>query len=495
VLIDREEGTEASMSKNRGRGKRSWRGPLSLVGGAAAVGLLALAGLTSAPPDVPGPGEEAGLGSQGGKQIFYVGTVTLESRESGHYSFKQKSESGASKTITRDLNAETSGTWAVSLKAIAYESELVTAGGSGSAAVTHSHIYAEHIIDIDADKGKVEENSRSMDDPVNGPARVTVMLSAADGTYTIGLAPEEVLEVVRRSQYSRKETIPGRPAPRPVHTENAVALPLPIMAFSEPKPWVTGDSLADEYVFDDRESAGTFCPGGMSRSDESSCNYTSRTTLKWKLTRKEGECTAEVDYSVGVVSLNDMPIPYPSAFPLSMGDTITTGRKSRVQMSIKSANPAKILVGGSSTVSNGDMCGSSPGEAPMLSTEGATFIWTSKFGESGQFAIKNISGNDIDRSFLSLWRRLVMPPPLFAQEPSDNPGPEEAVLPEGWPSAGTAFYLWSDPSGAVGVKIFRGRARVEDPAAQKPVVLGPGEFYRGPVAKRAKDVVVTLLGS
>ena len=483
------------MSDTSILGSQLSRWPIFLGCGALALGLLAMAGLTSAPPDVPGPGEEAGLGGQGGKKIFYMGTVTLERRESGHYSFKRRIESGASTTITRDLNAATSGTWAVSLQAIAYESELVTAGGSGSGKITHSHTYAEHVIDIDANKRKVEKDSRSMDDPVNGPVRVTVMLSAADGTYTVGLAPEEGLEVVRRSQYSRKETIPGGQAPKPENTENAVALPLPIMAFSEPKPWVTGDSLADEYVFDDRESAGTFCPGGLSDSDESRCNYTSTTALKWTLFRKVSDCTAEVDYSVGVVSLNDMPIPYPSAFPLSMGDTITTGRKSRVQMSIKSANPAKILVGGSSTVSNGDMCGSSPGEAPRLSMEGATFIWTSKFGESGQFTIKHISGNDIDRSFLSLWRRLVMPSPLFAQEAPENPGPEEAVLPDGWSSSGVSFYLWSDPSGAVGVRMFRGRARVEDPAAQKPVILNSGEFYRGPAVKRAKDVVVNLVGS
>ena len=133
----------------------------TLVGGVLALGLLAMAGLTSVPPDVPGPGEEAGLGSQGGKQIFYMGTVTLERRESGHYSFKRKSESGASKTITRDLNAETSGTWAVSLQAFAHESELVTAGGSGSGEISPSHTYAEHVTDIDANKRKIEEDSRS----------------------------------------------------------------------------------------------------------------------------------------------------------------------------------------------------------------------------------------------------------------------------------------------------------------------------------------------
>ncbi|MFO7734366.1 MAG: hypothetical protein R6X21_12065 [Candidatus Aminicenantes bacterium] len=50
---------------------------------------------------------------------------------------------------------------AVSLQAFAYESELVTAGGSGSGAVTHSHTYAEHVIDIDANKRKIEDDSRS----------------------------------------------------------------------------------------------------------------------------------------------------------------------------------------------------------------------------------------------------------------------------------------------------------------------------------------------
>lgn len=485
------------MSGNSGYGKRTCRRRFSLVLGTAALALLALAGLTSAPPDVPGPGEEASLGSQGGKQVFYMGTVTLERRESGHYSFKQKSESGASKTITRDLNAETSGTWAVSLKAIAYESELVTAGGSGSAAVTHSHIYAEHITDIDADKGKVEENSRSMDDPVNGPARVTVMLSAADGTYTIGLAPEEVLEVVRRSQYTRKETIPGRPAPRPEHTENAVALPLPIMAFSEPMPWVTGDSLADEYVFDDLESAGTFCPGGMSRTDESSCNYSSTTALKWTLVRKVSDCTAQVNFSRGDVFLNDIPMPSSGEIPLSKGDVIRTGKKARVQLRPDPERPAIFQVGGSSLMSIGrDPCDPKPDKDPvaMLPT-GALYSWISMLGGAqDKFTIGPGTAPGV-RGSLDLLQRLLAPPPLFAQEPPENPGPEEAVLPDGWPSSGVAFYLWSDPSGAVGVRMFRGRARVEDPAAQKPVILNSGEFYRGPAVKRAKDVVVVLVGS
>lgn len=98
------------------------------------------------------------------------------------------------------------------------------------------------------------------------------------------------------------------------------------------------------------------------------------------------------------------------------------------------------------------------------------------------------------RGSLNLLKRLLAPP-LFAQEPPENPGPEEAVLPDGWSSSGVSFYLWSDPSGAVGVRMFGGRARVEDPAAQKPVILNTGEFYRGPAVKRAKDVVVNLVGS
>lgn|GEM_PF-2670808 len=498
------------MSVTKGRGTRSWREAFLLVGGAAAVGLLAMAGLTSAPPDSPAPADGSGIGGQAGKRIFYLGTISFERHESGRYSFKSEDIGGGSTTRERDLDSRTAGTWAVSLEAMAYESELVTASGSASGVVTHSHSDVEHSTVIKAQEDcpgnrpparpgtKTEVDDQTTDDPIEGTVRVAVMLSAAGGTYTVSLAQEEGREVVRHSHRSVHVTTRCNPAPEPEHTQNVATLPLPVMAFCEPKPWVTGDVLQDEYIYDDLEAAGSFCPGGTAEeAKEAGCSYLSRTVLKWKLLRKVSDCTARVDFTQGDVFLNDMPMPGSGEIPLSKGDVIRTGRKARAQLRTDPAVSSAYQVGGSSRMSFGrDPCDRTPTKdvrAELLT--GGLYSWIGKLGGAeDKFMINNLTSAGV-RGSLDLLKRLLAPSPLFAQEPPDNPGPEEAVMPEDWPSSGAAFYLWSDPSGAVGVRMFRGRARIDDPAAQKPILLSSGEFYRGPAVKRAKGVVVTLLGN
>jgi hypothetical protein len=93
---------------------------------------------------------------------------------------------------------------------------------------------------------------------------------------------------------------------------------------------------------------------------------------------------------------------------------------------------------------------------------------------------------------LRRFRGFFQPLPLYAAEPEENPAPESAVLPAGWPAGVISFYVRSSPDGAVGVKVFKGRATLIDPETGRTMHLQAGQAQRIPAMSRSKPVRITF---
>ena len=447
-----------------------------------------------------GPGSE-----ERPKKVYYVGTVSYDHRETGIYSFDKRFKGGGSQKSSGSVNGSVSGTWGFFMECATDFAGIVLAAGESEAAVSYSRSKEGHGEYLEASEqcpGRKEAarpgalsvtEEREHDQPLQDRFKASVQLSATDGQYGI-LFVSEGFPVTRSVERTTRVTRRCNPSPPPDQTQTAVKLELPLTVASEPRPWGAGESVSGSHeVNDDEEGRKNFMP-----SEQPGLNgdYSSRTILSWSFTRKEADCTAKVIEARGEATLNDVPLSYGADVPLGSGDRIKVGFKGRAEFRASDGTPSIYRFGGGTDFAfKRDPCdptGTKDMAAELLT--GSLYSVISKFsGSDDKFMISQGTCASGVRGFLDRLRELFQPMKLYAAEPDENIAPESAVLPAGWPTGAAAFYLCASPDGSIGVKIFKGRAVVNDPATGKKVSLKAGEVYRCPPLGRDKPALITIM--
>ncbi len=323
--------------------------------------------------------------------------------------------------------------------------------------------------------------------------KVNASLNAANGIYSVLLASES-LPVIRT--ISRNTTVTKRcnPSPPPENSGSTISTEMPIVAASEEKPWTTGEYVSGSCeVNDDEEGGKMFLPG---ENAGGSGNYSKRSILSWDLKRKESECTAKVKSFKGDATLNDMPLEgFSGEVPLSNGDRIKSGAGSRIQLQIPGANAVYRFGSDTDFVFKRDPCDAkNTKDVTSELMTGSLFSVISKLsGRDLKIQVQGMSKGGGVRGFFKRLHDFFEPITLYATETDQNPIPENAVLPNDMGSGDAAFYLWATPDGAVGVKIFYGRAIVEDHETGKTVNLTAGESYHSSSERRSRPALVRIM--
>jgi hypothetical protein len=465
---------------------------------AAAVMFLALAATVM-------PGAAAGAGEKAKpKKVFYVGTVNYDHREAGTYSRDKSYPGGGSDKMERSVNTSVSGSWGFSLRCATDFAGIVLAAGESEAGVNYSHMRTAKSDAVDASEecpggreaarpgSRSVTSEREIDQPLKTALKAAVQLTAGDGRYGL-LFVSDPLPVSRQAQRTVTVTRRCNPSPPPSSTHADVNLELPFSVAAENKPWGDGLTVAGSQEIDDDEEGGrNFMPP---RDAEGSGDYTCRTVLSWSFTRKEADCSARVLDARGDATLNDVPLGKGSEVPLGRGDRIKVGFKGRAELRAQDGVLSTLRFGGGTDFSfRRDPCDPKPTQdvdAELLT--GALYSVISKLsGSDSKFEMEIHGGYTGVRGFFRRFREFFQPLPLYAAEPEENPAPENAVLPEGWPAGAAAFYVCASPDGAVGVKVFKGRAAVFDPETGRTVRLQAGQAQRIPAMKRGKPVRITF---
>lgn len=437
------------------------------------------------------------------KKVFYVGTVTYDHRETGQYSNDEKFKGGGSHKAEGSIATSISGRWGVFLECGIHVAGIVMAAGASEANVAYSRSKRDNAVHVKASeecpgrKEAARPGARSVteeseqDRPVKNQLKANFQLSAADGEYTVMFVSAE-FPVWRSLRRTVTVTRPCNPSPPPEQTSTEVTLDLPLTVPSDAKPWSDGPTIAGSHEIDnDEDGRQNFMPAQQPGWNG---DYTCRTILSWNLTRKEADCTAKVTDAHGSATLNDVPLSAGVDFPLGSGDRIKVGFKGRTEFKVSESSIFRFG-GGTDFVFKRDPCnptGTKDVDAELLT--GSLYSVISKFSGSGdKFTISQGTCTVGVRGFLDRLRELFQPMKLYAAEADENIAPESAVLPAGWPNGAAAFYLCAGPDGSIGLKIFKGRAIVNDRAAGKKVSLKAGEVYRCPPLGRDGPALITIM--
>ena len=451
------------------------------------------------------PGAAAGAGEKTRpKKVFYVGTVNYEHREAGTYSRDKSFPHGGSDKMERSVNSSVSGIWGFSLRCATDFAGIVLAAGESEAGVNYSHSRTARSDAVDASEecpggreaarpgSRSVTTERESDQPLKATLKAAVQLTAGDGRYGL-LFVSDPLPVSRQVERTVTVTRRCNPSPPPSSAHADVKLELPFTVAAENRPWGDGRTVADTQEIDDDEAGGKdYMPP---KDAEGNGSYSCRTVLSWSFTRKEADCSARVLDARGDATLNDVPLGKGSEVPLGRGDRIQVGFKGRAELRAQDGVLSMLRFGGGTDFSfRRDPCDPTPTQdvdAELLT--GALYSVISKLsGSDDKFSISTGTCTVGVRGFFHRLGELFQPLPLYAAEPEENPAPENAVLPEGWPAGAAAFYVCASPDGAVGVKVFKGRATVLDPETGKTVRLQSGQAQRIPAMKRSKPVRITF---
>jgi hypothetical protein len=443
------------------------------------------------------------------RRVFYCGTVRYEAQELGTYQLDDRPPQGGWTKASEQLRRSTLGTWAVCLACTGADAPAWGCASSGLGDLSHSFLRTlsrDHVDDSEScgDRAvrpgaRTVTEGRESDSPAPPQARASVAMTVADGSYTLMVNLEGEVTMARVVQ--RRSTTSHRcgRSPPPESTEVTVKYPLPVIFAAPPRAWPGGEKLADTAELVEDPEGRAFCPGPSTPGE---CSHEAVTTLSWQLVRKESDCTARVTRASGEAMLNGEQLPREGEVPLAGGDAIRTGHKARLELRLSGDPKALYRFGGEADARLAAKPCAPPGTKDVAAglLTGSLYVWVSSvIGSSATFEIS--TGTAVTGSRGSLdpllrmlfpWARAAPPAAVPPEEGEDAPPPEAATLPADWPAGGSAGYLWSGPNGAVGVKLFRGEARIEDPAGKGAVTLAAGEVFRGPAVARKRPVVVTL---
>ncbi len=448
------------------------------------------------------------------RRVFYCGSVRYEAQELGSYQRDDRPAAGGWTKASGQLRRSTLGTWGVCLECSGAIPGAPAWGCAGAGRGTLSHSYLrtsshDHANASESCKdravrpgNRTESEAREQDGPLPPEARGSVSMTVAEGAYSLMLNLEEAVSVTRVAHERTTHTNRCSPSPPPEETDAQVELPLSVIFASEPKPWPGGGALEDSAAVEEEPEGRTFCPGP---STPGACSHEATTTLSWRLVRKESDCTARVTRASGEATLGGVPVPGEGEVPLGGSDAVLTGRHARLELRLPGDQKAIYRFGADTSVRlPADPCASS-GTKDMTTglLTGSLFVWLGgAIGSSPKFEISTGTAVTGSRGSLDRLMQLLFPwaraAPSSAEpagptgEGDDAPAPEAAMVPAGWPAGGSAVYLWSGPGGAVGVRLFRGQAHIEDPAGKGTVTLSAGQVFRGPAVARKRPVVVTV---
>jgi hypothetical protein len=446
------------------------------------------------------------------RKVFYCGTVRYEAQELGTYQLDDRPPGGGWTKASEQLRRSTLGTWAVCLLCTGADAPAWGCAGSGLGDLRHSFLRAlsrDHVDDSEScgDRAvrpgaRTVTEGRESDSPAPPKGRASVALTVADGIYTLMVNLEGEVTVTRVAQ--RRSTTTNRcgRSPPPESSEATVTYPLPVLFAAPPRAWPGSQTVADTAELVEDPEGRTFCPGPSTPGE---CSHEAVTTLSWQLVRKESDCTARVTRASGEASLNGEQLPSEGEVPLAGGDAIRTGHRGRLELRLSGDRKSAYLFGGEADARLPARPCAPPATKDVAAglLTGSLYVWVgSVIGSPATFEISTGTAVTGSRGALDSPLRLLFPwaraatrsavPPDQVEQGEDAPTPEAATLPADWPAGGSAAYLWSGPKGAVGVKVLRGEARVEDPAGKGAVTLAAGEVFRGPALARKRPVVVTL---